>query len=1144
MALTITGSDPGAASMAVSQWSQLKGSSGATTTTETTVLPAEVTAQTDANAAQQGLGKLLPIVIGTGRVDGVYFIGGVEAVSTVTTETTTTPNAPPDQTIVVVGSTASAASEAASQLRHNGYGNTVETTETTETQTLTKAGYVLAYDAFERGYNLIRLEVDGDVVYDIEAGIPAATTFRFYGGRHSSTDAILTEVIGANTGAYKNFVMVFIDGYPADSPPGVSAVISNSGNSGPEKTTLQSIITDVMFLAGFGSSDLTFEGIAGIGDVATTAGVSTRTGDASTAGSFVLGDDSGYVWHVNTDVDPPTIEQVDQIGTDDFGGDVGRVDGGSFAFVESVPTFVVCGRDYQDTGEGLYIDGVIMSSHDGRNWERVTEWEGSQGSEWIIPVELVWDPEDQKFYAWVHHRSAFVPGFDYVWSSECWASPDGYEWDMIDQIGSPGGAGGTLNPVFESHCKFQWVGGGSLAGKGFADGKFGFNPALTTFDGLDPVPAGSIVTDPETSEVGHLVTQENVDVQAVTFGGGTWGQGNGADFLTSTDDARTWQTVGSIDQPDPSGTNIITVIGGMAGIEITGYGFVIASDTTIQSAMRSLSDIYGFTWCDTGSGFFIKKAAQDEHFAIDAAIDAVDIVERPQPVLSSDDADIRTPSSVEMEYVSKEGGYKSRPVSFNMTTGVLNSITTPRLSSPILLDDAEAQRIVTEKFFEYHEKRREHSLVVGPENIVLLPGDIISFPSGGTTYIARVEGIGIDLRNMGVEISARDFQTEVATDITAISNNPPVWQVVYLASEYVHLDMPLLRYQDDTAGASLVQYGALMPKGADLWSGATLYRSPPTTIGFAAIFDQLPHAGVRGVCLTVLPAPADPFALDDSSTLTIRRITANTTLLVDATEEEVLAGVNNALVGINGRWEWVGYKTVADNGDGTYTLSGFTLRGYRGSEVFCGSHAVDDVFIMIDDGWVHKMMHSVADLDDTFYYKAPGLGQSLSYVAATTHTIPGAAETPYAPTGLKADEGSPDGIDISWDYRSRITTGFNPAEHGEAALAFEVDIYDTDGTTYIRTLTTATNSVHYASADVIADFGSDPPSECFFRVYMMSALPIFVAGQDRPVAGRGYEARGHFPTVALLLSGDMQSGTDHVKLSGDAVPGNLLLTEE
>jgi hypothetical protein len=221
MAITLTGA--GSASFAASQAAWLN--PGPTSSTEVTVSPAELTARTDTNTAQQGLGRSLPVVIGTGRVDGVYFVGGVETVSTVTTETTTEP--PPEQTIVVVGSTAGAASQAASQWNWYNGGSTTTSTSTTETENRTMAGYVLAYDPFERGYDLIRLEIDGGVVYDSEAGIPAATTFRFYGGRHTSTDEILTEIIGANTGAYKNFVMVFIDGYPADSPPGVSAVISN-----------------------------------------------------------------------------------------------------------------------------------------------------------------------------------------------------------------------------------------------------------------------------------------------------------------------------------------------------------------------------------------------------------------------------------------------------------------------------------------------------------------------------------------------------------------------------------------------------------------------------------------------------------------------------------------------------------------------------------------------------------------------------------------------------------------------------------------------------------------------------------------------------------------------------------------------------
>lgn len=256
--VTVTGNSPDAASVAASQWAQLHYSPPPT---EVTVLPAALTANTDANLAQQALGRPLPVVIGTGRVDGIYFVGGIETVSTVTTTPDEPPEDLPQESFVVVGAPPNAASEAASQWTHFANRRTTTFTSTTETENRTMAGYVLAYDAFERGYNLVRLEVDGNVAYDIEAGIPAATTFRFYGGRHTTTDEILTEMIGANAGAYKNFVMVFIDGYPADSPPGVSAVISNLAITGvPQKTNLKNIITDVMFLAGFGPADLTFEG--------------------------------------------------------------------------------------------------------------------------------------------------------------------------------------------------------------------------------------------------------------------------------------------------------------------------------------------------------------------------------------------------------------------------------------------------------------------------------------------------------------------------------------------------------------------------------------------------------------------------------------------------------------------------------------------------------------------------------------------------------------------------------------------------------------------------------------------------------------------------------------------------------------------
>src|SRR5689334_13666271 len=53
--------------------------------TETFVGPPVVTAKTDKDRAQQALGRSLPAVIGTSKlIEGIYFIGGVQSVTTTT----------------------------------------------------------------------------------------------------------------------------------------------------------------------------------------------------------------------------------------------------------------------------------------------------------------------------------------------------------------------------------------------------------------------------------------------------------------------------------------------------------------------------------------------------------------------------------------------------------------------------------------------------------------------------------------------------------------------------------------------------------------------------------------------------------------------------------------------------------------------------------------------------------------------------------------------------------------------------------------------------------------------------------------------------------------------------------------------------
>jgi hypothetical protein len=224
---------------------------------------------------------------------------------------------------------------------------------------------------------------------------------------------------------------------------------------------------------------------------------------------------------------------------------------------------------------------------------------------------------------------------------------------------------------------------------------------------------------------------------------------------------------------------------------------------------------------------------------------------------------------------------------------------------------------------------------------------------------------------------------------------------------------------------------------------------------------------VIGSCDDALAAPASDWAGDFVNSVTIRVTSGDPTLLVDRPESEVLEGANMCAIGTEGRWELLGFMTVEDNGDGTFTLSDFAHRGYRGTEVYADDHAAGDLFVLLNLEWLRRVAHPVTDLDDTFYYKAAGLRQDPTNLTVLPHTVAGAAETPYAPVNLDAEIAGSD-IALAWDYRSRL------------------EAWEMDGATVKRTLTATTNSKLYLDADIIADFGS-MPATLTFRVYQMSA---------------------------------------------------------
>lgn len=1093
------------------------------------------------------LGRSIPIVIGTGKVDGIPVIGGASTAQVITGYDTVPNTGQFDYSLdnYPPGSKWTNPDAMDSTVDIPIFG----------TQQSAQLGYLLAYDPFGDGYELIRVEINDEVVFDAENGIGASETFRFYGGNHTAIDPI-AQNIGANAGAWQNFAIIYIAGFVSDSAPSVKCVISNAATDAPANQELAWINDDVSTLpapgagllaAAYDIADgiiyqvLTATQVPGLTQCYLSAldvdtheemyriPLADSADYASGIANAMALRGSGYILvrlAIGSESTSPT--RIYNATTGAIVAEWREASDESIVWLASMQfgaQFVFIGVDIDAAGGtsgnfyGLadLATGTFTVTYDGAGTAGITvRGRTTPGSISFFATggggtvnELVFNGD-----AWTTALAYTAAGTVY---GIAYDPKTGYLIVSVDE------GGGThriayVNPDTATMVD-SFTGAQSYTGDGefniWGMERFWAKPGFALFQKIGTNVVYLLSIEAKTFSLYATIPEADPD----KVRSGIYDQNRLAWFYGRNDDVWTEHKLpntipGAVDLED-----IVTKIMFLAGYgpsELTfdgftglsAFGFVIDRDTNVRTVLQSVADIYGFSFTDIGSGFYFKKPGRDDAFALDAVLTTADLVFGDSSAIDSqDEATIRSTSRVELDYISKEQGYTTRPASFTMPA-INNSIRVEKYSTPLVLSDSDAQTFVTEKFFELQARLRSHAFSLTGQ-VELLPGDVVSVPSGTITYSVQVDQVDLN-RNMVADIQASDFQTAVSTTITPVTNtgfgNNPV--AVTLQTQYIHLDVPLFRYADDLGGAGLRQYGVVASRGQTGWGGGVLYRGD-TSAALTPLLSQAPHNGVIGVCVDALGNPVDPFATTDTSTVTIRRTAGDTALLVAKTEAQVLAGANYAYIGAQGRWEGVGYKTVTDNGDGTFTLSGFTIRGYRGTEVFCDTHQIGDQFVMVDPAWLKGVSHPLADLDQTKFYKAIGMSQNPATGAVVPHEIIGAAETPYACINLDAVVAVPNGIDLSWDYRSRLASGTNPANFGEAALSFEIDIYATDGVTYKRTLTATTNSKHYATADVVTDFGSDPPTELFFRVFMMSALDILVPGQDRPVAGRGYEARHH-----------------------------------
>jgi hypothetical protein len=511
---------------------------------------------------------------------------------------------------------------------------------------------------------------------------------------------------------------------------------------------------------------------------------------------------------------------------------------------------------------------------------------------------------------------------------------------------------------------------------------------------------------------------------------------------------------------------------------------------------------------------------RDGSFAVTATLVEADFIERGSlTVEKSFGAGEDEFVGAAVSYHDVDAGYGKLEQSYDRPIGLYDVTRSKKkrtFNTTLSLTANQAKALATKAVFRSVLGNERYSFGLVPGKSHIEPADILQVDFRGFTAYVRVKEAVLKsdysqdvLGYQYLQLSDATYTGSTNDDQVSEdeeSGDRPRIRSGSLATRFIYLDVPLLSSAHDLGGTGLVQYAMIV--GTD-WDYRSVHLLKSTDGEYYVTVGGPNHIiPIAGTISAISGTPADPFIKDTTNSITVV-ITAGEAVDLDTiTATQFEAGANLAAIGQPGRWVLLWFQTVSDSGN-TATLTNL-MWGVRGSEVWIDDLVVGDQFVVLNPEHYIRFSNATSLLDDTIYYKGAHVHAALQGYPVLTHAYAagGVAETPYAPTNLYAEVSGSD-IAISWDYRSRIATGTNPTNHGEASLSFEIDIIDDDGTTVLRTLTATTNSKTYAAANITTDFGSIP-AEITFRVYMMSAL-----------VGRGYMAQATMTLGRLLLeSGD------------------------
>lgn len=419
----------------------------------------------------------------------------------------------------------------------------------------------------------------------------------------------------------------------------------------------------------------------------------------------------------------------------------------------------------------------------------------------------------------------------------------------------------------------------------------------------------------------------------------------------------------------------------------------------------------------------------------------------------------------------------------------VSSINVRDAELPIVLTATETAQAAERLLHMYWLERVEVGpFRLPPTYLGLEPADVVEIVLSDATYRVRLTSVQY-LADGRLECAGKLDSPAVYVpaaigevgDITGV-------QTVTMegATRIVLMDLPLLRSSENVPGFPVAISGYLSG-----WPGGVVLRSADGEASWADVAASLAPGANIGVAINAIGAGRTDI-FDTASALQVTMGSA----LQSVSELQVFSGSNLFAYGADGRWEIVSAKNCVLQGDGSWVLTDF-LRGRFGTEWAMTTHAVGDTLVELLPDELSFVPVESAAIGLQLLYRGITDGDTIDSDTSTAFAYRGVNLECLSPVYLNGSRHpSTQDWTLTWIRRTRLGgewRDYVDATLSESAESYEIDIF-ADGTyaTVKRTLTSATQSAAYTSAQQVTDFGSNQ-STLYVKVYQLS-----------DVVGRGY----------------------------------------